>query len=75
MYLSTDHQCSKVSTISFGSIGSATWDVIVNFPFIPKHVVGDELFEQPWSDKFEVENKKVQYDCMVKKYHNFYFES
>jgi len=38
------------------------WDAIINGPYVPKHVINNELVDKPWVEWSEAKNKKAQYD-------------
>jgi len=55
-----NYQFQKVRmNIFIQSIDQGIWDAIANGYFVPKHVIDDELVENPWVDWFEMENKEI----------------
>jgi len=40
------------------SIDMGIWDVVVNEPFVPVHVVKDETIKKAWSEWSDSEKKK-----------------
>jgi len=48
------------------SIYRGIWDVVVNVPFIPMHVIKDETVKKTWSEWSKAESKKTQYDSVAK---------
>jgi len=52
--------------IFMGSIDMGIWDVVVNGPFVPMHVVKNETVKKAWSECSDNEKKKAQYDSLAK---------
>ena len=48
------------------SIDIGIWDVVVNGPFIPMHVVKKENVKKAWSEWSGSEKNKAQYDFVAK---------
>jgi len=48
------------------SIDRGIWNAIVNDPFIPIHVVDGVQVAKPFDELTDLENKKMQYDCVAK---------
>jgi len=48
------------------SIDCGIWNAIVNGPFIPMHVVDGVHVAKPFDELTDLENKKMQYDCVAK---------
>jgi len=42
------------------------WDGIVNGPYLPKTVIDGKIVDKTWSEWSDSENKKAQFDCIVK---------
>jgi len=48
------------------SIDRGIWNPIVNGPYIPISIVNGIFVVKPFDELTEVENKRVQYDCVAK---------
>jgi len=48
------------------SIDHGIWNAIVNGPYIPMSVVNGVFVVKSYDELSEIENKKVQYDCVTK---------
>jgi len=48
------------------SIDRGIWNAIVNGPFIPMHVVDSVSTVKCFDELTDLENKKMQYDCVAK---------
>ena len=48
------------------SIDCGIWNAIVNGPFIPMHVVDGVATAKCFDELTDLENKKMQYDCVAK---------
>jgi len=48
------------------SIDRGIWNAIVNGSFIPMHVVDGMPAVKPFDELTDLENKKMQYDCVAK---------
>jgi len=67
MFSGVNYQFWKVRMKTFiESIDRGIWNAIVNGPYIPVSVVNGESAVKPYYELTEVENKRVQYDCVAK---------
>jgi len=67
MFSRVNYQFWKVRMkIFIESIDRGIWNVIVNGPYIPVSVVNGVSAAKPFNEMTEVENKRVQYDCVAK---------
>jgi len=67
MFFGVNYQFWKVRMkIFIESIDCGIWNVIVNGPYIPMAVVNVVPVEKSYDELSDVENKKVQYDCVAK---------
>jgi len=67
MFSGVNYQFWKVRMKVFiESIDHGIWNVIVNGPFIPMHVVDGVHVAKPFDELSDLENKKMQYDCVAK---------
>jgi len=48
------------------SIDQGIWNAIVNGPYIPVSVVNGISIAKPFDELTDVENKRVQYNCVAK---------
>ena len=48
------------------SIDRGIWNTIVNGPYIPVHVIDGVSIVKPFDELSDLENKRVQYDCIAK---------
>jgi len=48
------------------SIDQGIWDVIVNEPYTPKHIVDNVQVDNPWTKWTKEERRRAQYDCNEK---------
>jgi len=48
------------------SIECGIWNTIVNGPFVPTTIVNGVHIEKYFDELNDVENKKIQYDCIAK---------
>jgi len=53
------------------SINCGIWNAIMNGPYVPMTLVNGVVVEKPFDKLTDVENKKVQYDCIAKNIINF----
>jgi len=67
MFSGVNYQFWKVRMrIFIESIDSGIWNAIVNGLFIPMHVVDGVSVVKPFDELTDLENKKMQHDCVVK---------
>jgi len=67
MFSGVNNQFWKVKMkIFIESIDRGIWNAIVNGPYIPMSVVNGVSVEKSYDELSEAENKRVQYDCVVK---------
>jgi len=67
MFFGVNYQFWKVRmTIFIEFIDRGIWNAIVNGPYIPMFVVNGVSIVKPYDELSEVENKRVQYDCVAK---------
>ena len=48
------------------SIDRGIWNAIVNRPYVPMHVVDGVSTMKSFDELSDIENKRVQYDCIAK---------
>jgi len=66
MFSGVNYQFWKVRMkIFIESIDNGNWNAIVNGPFIPMHVVDGVHVAKPFDELTDLENKKMQYDCVA----------
>jgi len=66
MFCGVNYQFWKVRMrIFIESIHRGIWNVI-NGPYVPMHVVDGVSAVKPFDELSDIENKHVQYDCIVK---------
>jgi len=53
------------------SINCGIWNAIMNGPYVPMTLVNGVVVEKPFDKLTDVENKKVQYDCIAKNIKTF----
>jgi len=67
MFFGVNYQFWKVRIkIFIESIDRGIWNAIVNGPYIPISVVNGIFVAKPFDELTDVENKRVQYDCVAK---------
>jgi len=67
MFSGVNYQFWKVRMkIFIESIDRGIWNAILNGPYIPVSVVNGIFVAKPFDELTEVENKRVQYDCVAK---------
>jgi len=67
MFLEVNYQFWKVRMkIIIESTDCGIWNAIVNGPYIPMSVVNGIYVAKLYDELIEVENKRVQYDCVAK---------
>jgi len=67
MFSGVNYQFWKVRMkIFIESIDCGIWNAIVNGSFIPMHVVDGVHVAKPFDELTDLENKKMQYDCVAK---------
>jgi len=67
MFSGVNYQFRKVRMKIFvESIDRGIWNAIVNGPYIPVSVVNGISVAKPFDELTDVENKRVQYDCVAK---------
>jgi len=67
MFSRVNYQFWKVRMkIFIESIDRGIWNAIVNGPYIPVSVVNGISVAKPFDELTDVENKRVQYDCVAK---------
>jgi len=72
MFFRVNYQFWKVRMkIFIESIDRGTWNDIVNGPYIPMVVVNGVSVVKSYDELSEVENKRVQYDCVAKNIFTF----
>jgi len=67
MFSGVNYQFWKVRmTIFIESINRGIWNAIMNGPYIPVFVVNGISVAKPFYELTDVENKRIQYDCVAK---------
>ena len=67
MFSGVNYQFWKVRMkIFIESIDQGIWNAIVNGPYIPVSVVNGISIAKPFDELTDVENKRVQYNCVAK---------
>jgi len=67
MFNDVNYQFWKVRMkILIESIDRGIWNAIVNGLFMPMIVVNGVVVGKPFDELIDVENRKVQYDCIAK---------
>ena len=67
MFSGVNYQLWKLRMKMFTeSIDRGIWNAIVNGPFIPIHVVDGVPTVKSFEELTDLENKKMQHDCVVK---------
>jgi len=67
MFSGVNYQFWKVRTkIFIESIDRGIWNATINGSFIPMHVVDGVHVAKPFDELTDLENKKMQYDCIAK---------
>jgi len=67
MFSGVNYQFWKVRMwIFIESIDRGIWNVIVNGPYVPMHVVDGVSTVKSFDKLSDIENKRVQYDCIAK---------
>jgi len=67
MFSGVNYQFWKLRMkIFIESIDRGIWNAIVNGPFIPMHVVDGVSTAKCFDELTDLENKKMQYDCVAK---------
>ena len=67
MFFGVNYQFWKVRMkIFIESIDKGIWNALVNEPYIPVSVVNGISVAKPFDELTNVENKRVQYDCVAK---------
>jgi len=71
MFSGVNYQFWKVRMkILIESIDRGIWNAIVNGPYIPMSIVNGLSIVKSYDELSEAENKRVQYDCVAKKYND-----
>jgi len=67
MFSGVNYQFWKVKVkIFIESIDRGIWNAIVNGPYVPVHDMNGVSIEKSFDEMSEVDNKRVQYDCIAK---------
>jgi len=67
IFSGVNYQFWKVRVrIFIESIDRGIWNAIVNGPYVPMHVVDGVSVAKPFDELSDIENKRVQYDCIAK---------
>jgi len=67
IFSGVNYQFWKVRTqIFIESIDKGIWNAIVNGPYVPMHVVDGVSVVKSFDELSDIENKRLQYDCIAK---------